>query len=182
MTKKALLLIDIQNDYFKNGKMTLDNALNAGSNAALLLEHYRKHQWPVIHVQHIMEQPLAPFFVKDSQGAKTHKLVAPYQKEPVIIKHYPSSFRETTLKDTLDTLSITHLTIAGMMSNMCVDSTTRAACDLGYDCTVVHDACAAASLEFNGTAVPSQHIHTAFMAALSTTFATMVTTHEIISS
>lgn len=182
MTKKALLIIDIQNDYFKNGKKALDNALSAGTNAALLLEHYRRNQWPVIHIQHIMKQPLAPFFVKDSQGAKIHTLVAPYQEEPVIIKHYPSSFRETALRETLKTLGITHLTIAGMMSNMCVDSTTRTACDLGYDCTVVHDACAAASLEFNGITVPSEQVHTAFMAALSTTFATMTTTHEIISS
>lgn len=182
MTKKALLLIDIQNDYFKNGKMALDNAPIAGSNAALLLEHYRRNQWPVVHVQHIMEQSSAPFFIKESQGAKIHNLVNPMQKEPVVIKHYPSSFKETTLKEILDTQNITHLTIAGMMSNMCIDSTTRIACDLGYDCTVVHDACAAASLKFNGITVPSQHVHTAFMAALNTTFATMITTQEIISS
>lgn len=180
MAKKALLLIDIQNDYFKDGKGALDNATGAGTNAARLLQHYRKQGWPVIHIQHIMDIPMAPIFQKGSEGAEINSLVTPTSDEPVIIKHFPSSFRETTLAQSLESQGITHLTIAGMMSNMCVDSTTRAAFDLGYECTVVHDACAAAALEFNGITVPSTQVHAAFMAALNAAFATMTSTDAIL--
>ncbi len=56
--------------------------------------------------------------------------------------------------------------MVGSMSHMCVDGITRAANDLGYSVTVIHDACATRDLEFNGLTVPAAHVHAAFMSAL----------------
>lgn len=71
-----------------------------------------------------------------------------------------------------------HPMVAGMMSSMCVDSTVRAAADLGFRVSVVHDACAAPDLEFGGVEVGGLTVHAAFMAALSDSFATLVSADE----
>jgi nicotinamidase-related amidase len=74
--------------------------------------------------------------------------VAPQAGEEVILKHKPNSFLNTRLHDTLASRGISNLVIVGAMSQMCIDATTRAASDLGYKVTVVHDACAARDAEF----------------------------------
>jgi nicotinamidase-related amidase len=67
----------------------------------------------------------------------------------------------------------------GMMSSMCVDATARAASDLGFDVTVVHDACAAPDLEFGGVEVAGASVHAAFMAALADGYAKVVSADEV---
>ncbi len=95
-----------------------------------------------------------------------------------MLKHYPNAFRDTELKTLLDRQGIRTLTILGAMSHVCIDATVRAAVDLGYDVTVVHDAIATRDLEFNGTDVPAKQVHAAYMAALSFAYATVVSTDE----
>jgi nicotinamidase-related amidase len=68
--------------------------------------------------------------------------------------------------ETLTTAGISHVILAGMMTHMCVDATTRAAFDLGFQCTLAHDACATRSLSFGETLVPAHQVHAAFVAAL----------------
>jgi nicotinamidase-related amidase len=71
--------------------------------------------------------------------------------------------------------------VAGMMSSMCVDATVRAAVDLGFTATVVHDGCAAPDLQFRGDDVPGASVHAAFMAALADGYATVVSADELLS-
>lgn len=49
----ALLIIDIQNDYFEGGTAELVNPDRASGNAKLVLEKFRKSNLPVVHIQHI---------------------------------------------------------------------------------------------------------------------------------
>jgi nicotinamidase-related amidase len=63
---------------------------------------------------------------------------------------------------------------------MCVDAATRAAADLGYRCTVIHDACASRDLEFHGAVIPAAQVHAAFMAALQFGYARSVSTAEFL--
>ncbi len=166
MIAPALLLIDIQNDYFPGGAFALPNAEAAGAQAGKALQHFREKGMPVIHIQHIATHEGAFFFLPDTDGAAIHACVAPKEGEAVVIKHLPNSFLGTTLAETMQALGVHSLIICGMMSNMCVDATTRAAVDKGIPCTVLHDACAAADLSFGGTDVPAAQVHAAFMAAL----------------
>lgn len=175
---RALLIIDIQNDYFDGGRFPLVGTLDAAQNAKLLLEDFRKKNLPIFHIQHIKEDPNANFFAINTKGAEINPLVAPLATEKVIIKHYPNSFRETDLFHTLKEQNISELVICGMMTNMCVDATTRAASDLGFTCTVVADACAAATLEYNGRKVVGEDVHTAFIAALSLFYAEIQSTQS----
>ncbi|WP_199330327.1 cysteine hydrolase family protein [Dysgonomonas sp. GY617] len=172
--QKALVIIDIQNDYFAGGNMPLVRSDEAVLNAKLVLEQFRNEGLPVIHIQHVSDRPGATFFVPGTPGVEIHSEVAPLNKEKVIVKHFPNSFRETELQDYLKELGISDLVICGMMTSMCVDATTRAAKDFGYNCTVIGDACAAPNLEINGKTVSGENVHNAFLAALNYFYATVV--------
>lgn len=172
--QKALVIIDIQNDYFMGGNMPLVGSDEAVLNAKLVLEQFRNAGLPVIHIQHVSDRPGATFFVPGTRGVEIHSEVAPLNNEKVIVKHFPNSFRETELQDYLKELGISDLVICGMMTSMCVDATTRAAKDFGYNCTVIGDACAAPNLEINGKTVSGENVHNAFLAALNYFYATVV--------
>lgn len=178
----ALLLIDLQNDYFSGGAMALEGSEAAVAVATRLLDRWRARHLPVIHVQHLSTRSGAGFFIPGTEGAEIHPAVAPLPGEPVVVKHTPNSFRDTPLADLLRTGDIDHLVIAGMMTHMCVDSTARAAADLGFRCTVVQDACATRSLSFGGTAVPAAQVQAAFLAALQGLFAEVCTGATILAA
>jgi nicotinamidase-related amidase len=176
--KTALLIIDIQNDYFEGGTMTLVNADNASKNAKIILEKFRKEYLPIIHIQHIANKPDATFFLPDTFGAEIHKNVKPETDEKVILKHFPNSFRETELLNFLKENDITDLIICGMMTHMCVDATVRAANDIGFNCKLISDACATKDLEINGDKVEAANVQNAFLAALNSTYARVISTFD----
>ena len=176
----ALLIIDIQNDYFPGGKMALEGTRQASENAAALLSTFRRLQLPVIHIQHVAQRAGATFFLPDTEGVKIHASVAPRADETVITKHYPNSFRHTGLLDYLKEQQISKLVIAGMMTHMCIDSTTRAACDLELTIQLAHDACATRALSFGAVEIAACDVHNAYIAALDGSFATALSTQEII--
>lgn len=176
--KTALLIIDVQNDYFAGGTMTLEGAEAASENARLILDKFRADSLPVIHIQHIATRPTATFFLPNTEGAEIHKNVKPLTKEKVIVKHYPNSFRETDLLDYLKNQNVTDLVICGMMTHMCVDATTRAAKDLGFTCTVIGDACATRELEINGQSVKASEVQNSFLAALNYFYSNVETSKE----
>ncbi|MFQ6573024.1 cysteine hydrolase family protein [Pseudomonas sp. UM16] len=178
MSKHALIIIDIQNDYFPGGKWTLDGAEQAADQAARILEASRAKGELVVHVRHEFESNDAPFFTPDSEGALIHPKVSPLPNEPVVLKHKVNSFLNTELKAVLDAHDIGAVTVVGSMSHMCIDGFTRAAADMGYKVSVIHDACATRDLEFNGVSVPAAQVHTAYMAALAFAYATVVSTED----
>jgi nicotinamidase-related amidase len=178
----ALLVIDIQNDYFPGGKMEVEGSTEASLRAKDLLKLFRERTLPIIHVQHVSTRPGAGFLVAGTPGVAIHDNVAPLQGEIVIQKNFPNSFRNTPLLERLRNEGISHVVIIGMMTHMCVDATTRAAFDHGLQCTVVSDACATRTLNFGGKVVPAEHVHAAFLAALSGVYAKVVSTDELISS
>lgn len=176
----ALVLIDIQNDYFPGGRMEVVNAEEAVGKARSLLEAFRKNNLPVVHVQHISTRQGAAFFLAGTAGAAIHESVLPRAGEKIITKHFPNSFRGTDLEDFLRANSITAITFCGMMSHMCIDATVRAAFDKGFACTVAEDACATRDLEHGGIAVRSAEVHAAYMAALGAVYAEVAATEQII--
>lgn len=180
MSKTALILVDIQNDYFPAGKWEVEGMQAAAENAARLLRYARRHDLTVVHVRHesLLEDP--PFFKKGSTGALIHSLVAPHEGELVILKHRPNSFQGTDLRQILEERDISRLMICGAMSQMCIDATSRAACDLGYDVVIAEDACAARAQEFNGVAVPASQVHATIMSALAMAYGDVQKTAEIL--
>ncbi len=176
---QALLIVDIQNDYFPGGRMELVGSREAAAEAARLLSAVRAKGAPVIHVQHVSLRPGATFFLPDTEGVKIHESVAPAAGETVIEKHFPNAFRETPLLDHLKKAGIDRLVIAGMMTHMCVDTTTRAAADLGFQCTLAQDACATRDLAFGGEKVAAKDVHTAYLAGLNGAFAKVLPAKQV---
>ncbi|HDY84687.1 hypothetical protein LCGC14_0786330 [marine sediment metagenome] len=180
MSKTALIIVDLQNDYFKGGKWELEGTEAATIKAASLLKRFREKGLPVVHVRHEFPTVDAPFFAPSSEGVKVCPSVQEVEGEAVVIKHQINSFRETNLKEILDKLDIDSLIICGAMSHMCIDAVTRAATDFGYTCSVAHDACATLALDFEGVHVPAKQVHAAFMAALGFAYANVVSTEKLL--
>lgn len=159
--------------------MELVGSEAAAGNAAKLISKFRDTNRPIIHLQHIALDPDATFFKPDTKGAEIHESVTPLASEIVVQKNYPNGFRETDLLQHLRDLNVESLVIVGMMTQLCVDTTTRAAADLGFDCTLAHDACATLDLEFGGNKVSAADVQTAYLAGINGAFAKVVATSEV---
>ena len=179
----ALLLVDLQNDYFPGGKMELSGIETAAENTAAVLESFRKRNYPVIHIQHFSRKPGATFFLPETTGVEIHEKVAPKTSETVISKNFPNSFRDTKLETVLRDLGVKDLVVCGAMTHMCIDSTVRAAFDLGFNCAVAGDCCATRDLPApDGSTVNALHVQNAFLAALGSVFARICSGTEVCQS
>ena len=179
MADTALLIIDIQNDYFPGGAMELEGAEQAGAKAAQALAKFRKDGLPVFHVRHLSVRPGATFFIPGTPGVEIREGLRPLEGETLIEKNFPNSFRGTALQNYLDKNKIKNLVVAGMMTHMCVDASVRQAADLGYKVTLLADACATRAQSFGGEAVPARQVQAAFLAALSGAYAKVIATDEL---
>lgn len=165
MSKTALLVIDVQNDYFPQGKMELFRAEQALIQVNRLEDTFIKNDQPIIYIQHIANQPNAPFFEAGTVGVALHSGLRIQADSIVIEKHYPNSFFQTTLKAELEQLGVEKLVISGMMTHMCVDATSRAAAELGYQPTIIAEATATRQLSYADTTVQAEDVQTACLSA-----------------
>ncbi|MGH3049162.1 MAG: isochorismatase family protein, partial [Gaiellaceae bacterium] len=133
----------------------------------------------VVHVQHVWDEPDAPFMKPGTAGIEINAAVAPDSGETVISKEHPNAFLETPLEATLRDAGADELVVCGMMTSMCVDATVRAAADLGFSVSVAHDACAAPDLRFGERVVPAADVHAAFLAALASSYARVAAADEL---
>lgn len=140
---QALIVIDLQNDYFPEGRFPL-----ADTEAALIaveqaIAQARQRQWPVILVQHVADAPpgLAPFFEAGSEGVALHpRIRAAAPEAPVVVKHAADSFYQTDLADRLVAAGVTGLLLCGMMTHNCVTHTALSRAAEGYRVKVLSDA------------------------------------------
>lgn len=178
MSKRAVVVIDLQNEYLPTGKLPLSGIEAAAANAARVIADARAKGIPVIHIRHEFANGEMPAFVPGSSGVEIQPAVAPAEGEPVLVKNFVNSFRETALKQLLDERGVDELVVVGAMSHICIDGSVRAAADMGYPVIVVHDACATLDVEFGGVSVPAAQVHATIMAALGFAYATLKSTDE----
>jgi nicotinamidase-related amidase len=175
----ALIMVDIQNDYFDGGKNPLYNSEKAAKNARKVLDFFRNKNLPIFHIQHINLQEGATFFLPDTNGKEIYNIVKPMPNEKVFIKHKPNSFFQTGLRDNLEKIEIKKIIICGMMSHMCIDTTVRAAKDYLYDVLVINDACTTKDLIWENEKILAGNVHKTFMASLQGTFAKIINVNEL---
>ena len=171
--KEALLIIDVQNDYFPGGANELFHPFEAEKRIRELIAESRVCGRPVIYIQHF-NPPDDVFFLEGTFGAEISDRIRPADHDKIITKRYPNSFLETELDAYLKSLQVDTLIVCGMMTHMCVDTTVRAAMDYGYQVKLVADACATMDLELNGEIIPAELVQKAFVAALDGVFATVI--------
>jgi nicotinamidase-related amidase len=167
MKKTALVLIDIQNEYFPGGALELVAPEAAARRARLALEAARAAGLRVIHVRHENMDPQATRFRADGPGSAIRAEVAPSAGELVVTKHKVDSFAGTGLEDYLREEGIEELAVCGMMTHMCVDAFLRAATARDYPCALIEDATATRDLEWGGRKVAAADVKAAFYAAFA---------------
>jgi len=140
---KTLLVIDIQNDYFPEGKFPLWNADATLDNIECVIKKAKAQNIPVVLVQHIANSNgIAPFFNKDTAGVAIHpRILAVAPEAPVIVKGFADSFYNTTLEETLSQLGTTELLVCGMMTQNCVTHTAISKSAEKYDVSILKDCC-----------------------------------------
>lgn len=177
MSKRAIIVVDLQNEYLATGKLPLVGIDAATANAVRVIADARAKGVPVLHVRHESASSDAQIFVPGSDGVRIMAAVAPVGDEPVIIKNHVNSFRDTDLKQQLEARGIEDVVVVGAMSHMCVDAVVRASADMGYAVTVLHDACATRDLEFNWVVAPAAQVHAAMMASFEFGYGQVLATH-----
>ncbi|WP_311270702.1 cysteine hydrolase family protein [Sphingobium sp. WCS2017Hpa-17] len=174
MSKQAIIVVDLQNEYLPSGKLPLSGIEAATAHAARVIAAARARQALIIHIRHEIPDPAAPIFATGSAGVEIIADVAPLESEAVVVKQHPNSFRDTGLQSLLNEHGILSVVIVGAMSHMCIEATARAGADLGYQVTVQHDAAATRDLDFGDVSVPAQQVHAASMAALAFSYAQVI--------
>ncbi len=175
LAESALVVIDAQEEY-RSGSLPLEGINEAVAAIAALLTRARQIGMPVHHVVH--QGSPGGLFDPNAPESAVIADVAQSMGESTTKKTLPNSFARTDLGELLDTHGVKKLILVGFMSHMCVDSTARAALDLGYSVTIPADCTATRPLTspVTGETVPAAVLKEAGLAALSDRFATVVAT------
>ena len=128
-TKPALLVIDIQNEFF-NRNQACDDSLKSAIeyiNAAINL--FREKNLPIVVIQHKSEeQGLVP----GKSGFDVHDSVKLKPQDIRIVKTYGNSFTKTGLAEKLRELGVDTVIVTGFCAEYCVLSTYRGAQDFDF--------------------------------------------------
>lgn len=178
----ALIIIDIQNEYFNGGGLPLLESESTAANAKVLLEWARQNAITVLHIRHLAKNASSPIFSSNSKTSEIAAIVSPLISERIFIKHFPNAFLGTDLHAFLTNHKIDTLIACGMMTHTCVASTSQAAAELGYSVILAKNACTTRSLPVGnaGQAMDYKTIHEATLVALSDAIAEIMGTDEII--
>ncbi|MCZ6557623.1 MAG: cysteine hydrolase family protein [SAR324 cluster bacterium] len=176
MSDRALIVIDVQMDYFPGGASALPDAERALPRILKLIAGARERGEAVLFIQHITPQG-SPVFAEGSAGAVLHGDLERREGDPLFAKSHPSAFQETGLLDFLEQSGIAALDICGFMTQMCCDTTSREAYGRGYAVRLFSDATAAKALEVDGEQIPHHTVHQVSLGALAR-FAKIISVEE----
>ena len=177
MSKTALLTIDMQKEYFEDGRpLKVPEGQAVLANVIQLQNAARKAGIPLVHVQHLSMDPAGGVFVEGSPFVDLMNESGPVDEEKVFVKRYPSAFAGTQLDGYLKELGVDTVIIAGLMSFMCCDTTARDAHSKGYKVLYVKDATAAIDLGD----IPAAEVHKVTVAVQGFMFSEVVTTEDIL--
>lgn len=146
--KRALLVIDLQNDYFSDGNFPLWQAEETLVRTESAIARARAQGIPIIVVQHVVEAAKgpAPFFNAGTPGVDVHpRILAAAPEAVVVTKAAADSFFETTLERELARLGVDELIICGMMTHNCITHTAISKSAEKYKVTVLGDCCTTVS-------------------------------------
>ncbi len=178
----ALLLLDFQREYERDGRLPLEGFGAAALEADRLVQDADACGMPVIHVHHVAAQGHAPLFDRDGIGVTPTPKPSWGTHHLKLIKHWPSAFHDTALLQELRQRDVRTVVLAGCMTHNCVDSTARHALHLGFQVLIASDACATRALPTaDGTAIPAEVVQRTILAGLADRHATVMSVNEVLS-
>lgn len=177
--RRALLVIDVQNEYFSNGALPITHPPVATSlpNIVQAMDAARAAQVPVIVVQHQLPAG-APAFAPGSKGWQLHPDIAGRPADLRLDKQLPSAFTGTGLAAWLREHEINTLTITGYMTHNCNASTVFEAFHAGLAVEVLSDATGALGYDNAAGRASAEEIHRVFSVVFHSNFAAVSTTAE----
>ena len=179
MPKRALIVIDVQNEYF-DGALPISAPATETSlaNIGRTMDAATAAGVPVIVVRHGDADPEAPIFREGSHAWELHPEIERRSRDHLVEKTYPGSFTGTNLAEILEAGGVETVAITGYMTHMCVDTTSRQAAHMGLGVEILNDATGTLALENSGGAATGEELHRATLVAQGQFFADVVTTDE----
>ena len=177
----ALIIIDQQQGILEP-RLGRRNNPQAEERILDLLGFWRRNARPVVHVQHLSHSPDSVFWPQQS-GVEFQQRFLPQDGEWLIQKHVPDAFCGTGLEARLNEAGIGQLIIVGVATHNSVESTARAAGNLGFDAWVVEDACFTFDkADYFGTLRTAEEVHGMSLGNLQGEYATVVSAKQILAA
>src|SRR3974390_685347 len=161
-SKRALLVIDVQNEYF-TGKLPISYPAGSLTNVLSAMDVAREPEVSVVVIQHASPQPDAPVFRKGSKEWELHPGVATRSHDVLIHKSLPGSFTGTELETWLRDRGVETVVIAGYMTQMCCDTTARQAMHLGFGVEFLSDGTGTLAIQNDAGEISDEQLHRAIL-------------------
>ena len=175
--KRALLVIDVQNEYF-TGKLPVTYPAGSLANVLSAMDAAREHRVPVVVIQHASPQPDAPVFCKGTKEWELHPEVAARPHDALIHKALPGSFTGTELETWLRGRGVETVVIAGYMTQMCCDTTARQAMHLGFGVEFLSDGTGTLAIKNDAGVVSDEELHRAILVTHQMRFSRVMKTGD----
>ncbi|MFZ2889114.1 cysteine hydrolase family protein [Sulfuricurvum sp.] len=176
-SKRALLVIDVQNEYF-TGLLPVCYPQNTLPNVFMAIKEAKKSNIPVVIIQHTLVTPNAKAFIRESEGWELLDEIKNISYDHYIEKNFPSSFVGTDLEEWLRANDIDTLVISGYMTQFCCDTTARYAYHLGFNVEFLSDATATLAFENKAGKVSAEELHRAILIVQASRFSNVMSTQE----
>lgn len=173
--RKALLVIDVQQEYFE-GPYRIEYPINSLDNIVRVLKFAGSTEVNTVVVQHTSKS--GKHFVKRSPGWALRPEIKAFKPDLYLEKTLPGAFTGTDLETWLRDGDIDTVVISGYMTHLCCDTTARQAYHLGFNVEFLSDATGSLSLRFGNEAIGAQTVHKTFLAAQASQFSKVLTVDE----
>jgi nicotinamidase-related amidase len=177
MMNKALLVIDVQNEYF-TGALPVTYPQNSSANIVAAIKAAEVADIPVVMVQHTATAKGAKSFIKGMRGWELHDSVKNAKIAHYVEKTMPSSFVDTDLEAWLRKNNINTVVISGYMTQHCCDTTARYAHHLGFDVEFLSDATGTLDFANKAGKASAEEIHRVTLVEQAFRFSDVMSTKE----
>ncbi|MEZ6087594.1 MAG: cysteine hydrolase family protein [Pirellulaceae bacterium] len=177
MSKRALLVIDVQREYF-DGALPIRHPVNHLESILEVMDSAAKAKVPTIVIRHHQPDPQSPIFREGSEMWQLHAEVQARPHDALIDKSLPGSFTDTVLDETLRQRGIDTVSIAGYMTQVCCDTTSRQAFHRGYQVEFLSDATGTLDISNKAGSVTAEQLHESILVAQQMFFADVLGRHE----
>lgn len=160
--RRALLVIDVQNEYF-TGKLPVSHPPGNLQNILQAMDEAARQRTPVAVIQHTAKAAASPVFRRDTREWELHPEIARRPCDVLIEKNWPDSFTDTKLQKWLRQNRIDTVTVSGYMTQMCCDTTARRAFHLGYAVEFLADGTGTLDLSNDAGSVTADELHRAIL-------------------
>ena len=178
---RALLVIDVQNEYF-TGLLPVTHPAGSFENILAAMDAASAQGVPVVVVRHAAPQPDSPVFRVGSPGWELHPEMERRPRDLLVEKQLPGSFTNTPLMDWILANHVDQVAISGYMTQMCCDATARQAFHRGLKVEFLSDATGTLDIKNAAGAVTAEELHRAILVTQAMRFSKVMTAAEWIAA